>query len=36
MGDKIEAKEIAKSLGLPIVSGSETGIKEVSEAIQIS
>ena len=36
MGDKIEAKKIAKSLGLPIVSGSETGIKEVSEAIKIS
>ena len=36
MGDKIEAKKIAKSLGLPIVSGSETGIKEVIEAIKIS
>ncbi|MFZ9258703.1 MAG: biotin carboxylase N-terminal domain-containing protein, partial [Candidatus Fonsibacter ubiquis] len=32
MGDKIEAKKIAKSLGLPIVSGSETGIKDIGEA----
>lgn len=36
MGDKIEAKKIAKSLGLPIVSGSETGIKDIGEAIKIS
>ena len=36
MGDKIEAKKIAKSLGLPIVSGSETGIKDINEAIKIS
>ena len=36
MGDKIEAKKIAKSLGLPIVSGSETGIKDIDEAIKIS
>ncbi len=32
MGDKIEAKKIAKSLGLPIVAGSETGIKDINEA----
>lgn len=36
MGDKIEAKKIAKSLGLPIVSGSETGIKDIGDAIKIS
>ena len=36
MGDKIEAKKIAKSLGLPIVSGSETGIKDIGEAVKIS
>lgn len=36
MGDKIEAKKIAKGLGLPIVCGSETGIKDISEAIKIS
>lgn len=36
MGDKIEAKKIAKSLELPIVSGSETGIKDITEAIKIS
>jgi acetyl-CoA carboxylase biotin carboxylase subunit len=36
MGNKIEAKKIAKSLGLPIISGSETGIRDISEAIKIS
>ena len=36
MGDKIEAKKIAKSLGLPIVSGSETGIKDISGAKKIA
>ena len=36
MGDKIKAKKIAKGLGLPIVSGSETGIKDISEAIKTS
>jgi len=36
MGDKIEAKKIAKSLGLPIVAGSETGIKDINEAKKIA
>ncbi|MEY4370623.1 MAG: hypothetical protein RIQ48_332, partial [Pseudomonadota bacterium] len=36
MGDKIEAKKIAKSLGLPIVAGSETGIKDINEAKRIA
>lgn len=36
MGDKIEAKKIAKSLGLPIVTGSETGIKDINEAKKIT
>jgi acetyl-CoA carboxylase biotin carboxylase subunit len=36
MGDKIEAKKIAKSLGLPIVTGSETGIKDINEAKKIA
>jgi acetyl-CoA carboxylase biotin carboxylase subunit len=36
MGDKIEAKKIAKSLGLPIISGYETGIKDIGETIKIS
>jgi acetyl-CoA carboxylase biotin carboxylase subunit len=36
MSDKIEAKKIAKSLGLPIISGSETGVKDIGEAIKIS
>jgi acetyl-CoA carboxylase biotin carboxylase subunit len=36
MSDKIEAKKIAKSLGLPTISGSETGVKDIGEAIKIS
>ena len=36
MGDKIEAKKIARSLGLPIVAGSETGIKDINEAKRIA
>ena len=32
MGDKIEAKRIAKKYGLPIIEGSEGGVKSVSEA----
>jgi len=36
MGDKIEAKKIAKSLGLPIIQGSEKGISEISEAKDIA
>ena len=32
MGDKIEAKKIAKKYGLPIIEGSEGGVKNVSEA----
>ena len=27
MGDKIEAKKIAKKYGLPIIEGSEGGVK---------
>tara|TARA_B100001175_G_scaffold189685_1_gene160868 strand:- start:1258 stop:2595 length:1338 start_codon:yes stop_codon:yes gene_type:complete len=36
MGDKIEAKRIAKKYGLPIIEGSEGGVKSVSEAKSIS
>jgi acetyl-CoA carboxylase biotin carboxylase subunit len=36
MGDKIEAKKIAKGLGLPIVAGSETGIRDINEAKRIA
>ena len=32
MGDKIEAKRIAKQNGLPIIEGSEGGVKNVDEA----
>ena len=35
MGDKIEAKKIAKKYGLPIIEGSEGGVKSFSEAISI-
>ena len=32
MGDKIEAKRIAKKYGLPVIEGSEGGVKSFSEA----
>ena len=32
MGDKIQAKKIAKENGLPIIEGSDGGIKDISEA----
>ena len=32
MGDKIQAKKIAKENGLPVIEGSEGGIKDVVEA----
>ena len=32
MGDKIEAKKIAKELGLPIIKGSDKGITNLNEA----
>ena len=32
MGDKIQAKKIAKKYGLPVIEGSEGGVKSVSEA----
>ena len=35
MGDKIEAKRIAKKNGLPIIEGSEGGVKNFSEAKSI-
>ena len=35
MGDKIEAKKIAKKYGLPIIQGSEGGIKSFSHAKSI-
>jgi acetyl-CoA carboxylase biotin carboxylase subunit len=36
MGDKIEAKRTAKRLGIPVVPGSEGGVKGDSEALAIA
>ena len=35
MGDKIEAKKIAKKYGLPVIEGSEGGVKSLDEAKHI-
>ena len=35
MGDKIEAKKIAKKHGLPVIEGSEGGVSDFSEAKEI-
>ena len=35
MGDKIEAKRIAKKYGLPVIEGSEGGVKSFSDAKSI-
>ena len=32
MGDKIEAKKVAKEYGLPVIEGSKGGIKDINEA----
>ncbi|GAB4388798.1 acetyl-CoA carboxylase biotin carboxylase subunit [Albidovulum sp.] len=36
MGDKITAKETAKSLGIPVVPGSEGGVPDVAAARQLA
>ncbi len=36
MGDKIEAKKIAKKYGLPVIEGSAGGVSSKSEAKEIS
>jgi len=36
MGDKIEAKRIAKKYGLPVIEGSEGGVSELKQAKEIS
>ncbi len=36
MGDKIEAKKIAKHYGLPVIQGSEGGVKSFQEAKETS
>ena len=35
MGDKIQAKRIAKENGLPVIEGSESGVKDISEAKEL-
>ena len=35
MGDKIQAKKIAKKYGLPIIDGSEGGISDLKQAKEI-
>ena len=35
MGDKIEAKKIAKKNGLPVIEGSESGVESVDQAKKI-
>ncbi len=36
MGDKIQAKIIAKKYGLPVIEGSEGGVSDINEAIKIT
>ncbi len=36
MGDKIEAKKVAKKYGLPVIEGSEGGVSDLKEAKEIS
>ncbi|MGD9668565.1 MAG: acetyl-CoA carboxylase biotin carboxylase subunit [Hyphomicrobiaceae bacterium] len=36
MGDKIQAKETAKSLGIPVVPGSPGGVKNEAEALKVA
>ncbi len=36
MGDKIEAKKIAKELSLPVIKGSDKGVSDISEAKKIA
>ena len=35
MGNKIQAKKIAKEYGLPVIEGSDEGVSDVNEAIKI-
>tara|TARA_B100001121_G_scaffold143325_1_gene125373 strand:- start:321 stop:1658 length:1338 start_codon:yes stop_codon:yes gene_type:complete len=35
MGDKIQAKKVAKEYGLPVIEGSEGGVKDIKEAKDI-
>ena len=35
MGDKIQAKKIAKENGLPVIEGSEGGVKDIKQAKEL-
>ena len=35
MGDKIQAKKIAKENGLPVIEGSEGGVKDINQAKEL-
>ena len=35
MGDKIQAKKIAKENGLPVIEGSEAGVKDIAQAKEL-
>ena len=35
MGDKIQAKRIAKENGLPVIEGSEGGVTDISQAKEL-
>ena len=35
MGDKIQAKRIAKENGLPVIEGSEGGVKDIAQAKEL-
>ena len=35
MGDKIQAKKIAKEYGLPVIEGSDGGVSNISKAKEI-
>ena len=36
MGDKIEAKKVAKKYGLPVIEGSEGGVSDLNQGKEIS
>ena len=35
MGDKIQAKKIAKENGLPVIEGSEGGVTDIAQAKEL-
>ena len=35
MGDKIQAHKIAKANGLPVIEGSEGGVKDIAQAKEL-